>query len=836
MRLLVLSNSPVPYRPDVVVEGGGLRCWGLARALSSHGHDVVLGVDGAFGELDLDVGGVRLRSFQRDQVLIRLMEHVDAVVISYCMGGTTDYVLKHLPSGVLLIGDAYVPIHVEVAAREAQDLDLEQREYLADLPSWNAALQRCDLVLVASEEQRLYYTGLLAALGRMTPRSYREERLVRVPFGIHHDEEPPTAHPPAQELRALWFGGVYPWFDASALVASVTTARDAGAEVHLTMAGAKNPFVRHDHFVDHAEQAIEDALRSGVVDVVPWMPYAQRGEVYAGSDVIVSLNTVGPETAFSWRTRVVDYVWSGLPLLTNGGDPLSERLIAAGAALRLPDATPAAVAEALVLLHGDRGRLSSMRAAMATQRAQLDWRTCVAELAQALHAGVDPAEPVELVRGTVGHAPGVRVAPTTVTGARIEAARTYATRARRHARAYGPARTAKVAARVLASKVPRPGTASAPHLWVISHQLDPSGAPKVALDVAADARRALGRGRVTVLAFPPVAASRLAEARRTDVPVKVMERGMPLPLLRAHDTVLLNSLAVPIDVVHDVLWRLEHDRLAAVQWFVHEDQPARWWDPGVVARVAALVKAGRMRLLVPSVQMRERHANHLLLESGIDLVPLRVDVPDGLRRSRGPEEFARLAFHLTGSAHDGRKGHMAALLAFQQLVQTTDLSDAGRWRPFELHMIGLGDDFFSAELRHLGTGLLGPRFIPHGAVPHEQALALMNKANVVLCCAVYEAFGLYISESMAMGQVVLRNSAAGMEEQLEDGRNGLWIGDQDQDRFVQALRQVLDRTLTSDDQLAGWSRRSTELAAPSLTAGYEGVAEWRPAPSAGQAL
>ncbi len=829
MRLLVLSNSPVPYRADVVVEGGGLRCWGLARALLAHGHEVVLGVDAAFGELDLDVQGVRLRSFQRDQVLIKLMEQVDAVVISYCMGGTTDYVLKHLPSGVLLVGDAYVPIHVEVAAREARDLELEQREYLADLPSWNAALQRCDLVLVASGEQRLYYTGLLAALGRITPHSYREERLVRVPFGIHHDEEPPAVHSPGSELRALWFGGVYPWFDASALVTSVTRARDAGAPVHLTMAGAKNPFVRHGHFVDHAEQAIADALRSGVVDVVPWLPYAQRSEVYAGSDVIVSLNTVGPETAFSWRTRVVDYVWSGLPLLTNGGDPLSEQLIAAGAALRLPDATPEAVAQALVLLHGDPARLVSMRAAMAAQRTQLDWRTCVAELAQALHDGVDPAEPVALVRGTVGHAPGVRVAPTSVAQARVDAVRTYATRARRHARAYGPARTAKVAARVLASRVPRPGPTRAPHLWVISHQLDPSGAPKVALDVAADARRSLGRGRVSVLAFPPVASSRLAEARRADVPVLAMERGMPLPLLRAHDTVLLNSLAVPIDVVHDVLWRLEHDRLAAVQWFVHEDQPARWWDPGVAARVAPLIKSGRLRLLVPSVQMRERHARHLQLDAGVDLVPLRVDVPDGLRRSRGPEEFARLAFHLTGSAHDGRKGHMAALLAFQQLVQTTDLSDAGRWRPFSLHLIGLGDDFFSAELRHLGAGLLGSRFVAHAAVPHERALALMDEANVVLCCAVYEAFGLYISESMAMGQVVLRNSAAGMEEQLEDGRNGLWIGDQDQDQFVRALRQVLDREATSDAQLAAWSKRSTELAEPSLSADYTALAAWRPA-------
>ncbi|MCU1673257.1 MAG: hypothetical protein JWN77_1370, partial [Frankiales bacterium] len=807
MRLLVLSNGPVPYGPRVVVEGGGLRCWGLARGLQAHGHEVTVGVDAAFGDLELVAEGLRVTSFRRDEALIRLMEHMDAVIVSYCMGGTTEYVVSHLPDGVLLVGDAYVPIHVEVSARDATDVELEQREFMADLPRWNSALQRCDLLLVASEEQRLYYTGLLAALGRVTPMSYRDTRMLLTPFGVHGDEVPPAERDRSDgSLRALWFGGVYPWFDASALIGSVRLATARGVPVTLTMAGAKNPFVRHGHFVEHADAAIELAEASGDVQLLPWLPYAERGRAYETSDVIVSLNTIGPENAFSWRTRVVDYIWSGLPLLTNGGDPLAERLIAAGAAMRLSAATPEAVADALETLHREPERLVRMRQVMAAQRRTLDWQRCVEPLALALAAGILPLEPVEMpAAGAFGAAPGAAVAPTTVTQARVAAARTYALRARRHARAYGVARTAVMAARVLSSKVPKPTpAAAAPHMWIISHQLDTSGAPKVALDVAADARRALGRGRVTVLCFPPVAASRQAEARRAEVPVKVLQRGMPLPLLRPHDTVVLNSLAIPKDVINDVLWRLEHGRLAGVQWFVHEDQPQRWWDPGLVPRVAALVEAGLLRLLVPSQQMQARHAKHLWLDRGVDLVPLRIEVPDRLRGARGPEAFDRLVFHLTGAAHDGRKGHTAALAAFQELVLTTDMGDRSRWRDFELQMIGLGEDFASGELRHLGPAVLGDRFRTFDAEPHDEALRLMSKANVVLCCAVYEAFGLYISESMAMGHVVLRNSAAGMEEQLEDGRNGLWIVDQDQATFVAALRRVLDRDQTSNDELSRW--------------------------------
>lgn len=835
MRVLVLSNGPVPFAPEVIVEGGGLRCWGLSRGLVAHGFDVTVGVDAAHGDVDVSAAGIRITSFRRDEALIRLIEHVDAVLVSYCMGATTEYVIAHLPVGVLLVGDAYVPIHVEVSAREAEDVEMEQREFLADLPRWNAALQRSDLLLVASTEQELYYTGLLAALGRVTPATYRERRLLLVPFGTHVDETPPQERDRGDgRLKVLWFGGVYPWFDTGALVESARLARQQQVPVDITLAGARNPFVQHEHFVQHADAALAAAEGSDVIEIVDWLPYAQRARAYETSDVIVSINTIGPENRFSWRTRLVDYVWSGMPLLTNGGDPLAERLIDAGAAYRLSSATPQALADALALMAHEPERLAHMRQAMEAQRERLDWRKVVAPLAEVLRAGVTPVEvPVMRAIGPAGVAPGSGSGPATVRQARIAAAKTYAVRARRYARAHGMKRTAVVAAKVVSSKVPKPTPTSwAPHLWVISHQFDPSGAPKVALDVAGDARRVLGRGRVSLITYPPVAPSRMQEARRMDVPVTVLDRGMPLPLLRPQDTVLLNSLAVPADVVNDVLWRLEHGRLSSVQWFVHEDQPQRWWDPGLVPRVAALVESGRLRLLVPSRQMQERHARHLWLDFGIDLVPLRVEVPERLQHSREAQAFSRLVFHLTGAAHDGRKGHAAALAAFQELVLTTDMSDRGRWRDFELQFIGLGDDFMSGELRHLGAAVLGDRFTPMTAAPHEYVLRMMNRANVVLCCAVYEAFGLYISESMAMGHIVLRNGAAGMEEQLEEGGNGLFIGDQDQGRFVAALRRVLDRHATTDEQLAEWSRRSTELAAPSLGADYAEVARWRGTASA----
>ena len=62
-----------------------------------------------------------------------------------------------------------------------------------------------------------------------------------------------------------------------------------------------------------------------------------------------------------------------------------------------------------------------------------------------------------------------------------------------------------------------------------------------------------------------------------------------------------------------------------------------------------------------------------------------------------------------------------------------------------------------------------------------------------------------------MGQVVLRNDCSGIDEQLEEGRNGWLLDSADIGQFADTLETVLNRETTSNAQLAAMGRRSQEM-------------------------
>jgi glycosyltransferase involved in cell wall biosynthesis len=54
------------------------------------------------------------------------------------------------------------------------------------------------------------------------------------------------------------------------------------------------------------------------------VPYEERADYLLSADVAVSAHYDLIETRFSFRTRVLDYFWAGLPIITTRGDDLSD--------------------------------------------------------------------------------------------------------------------------------------------------------------------------------------------------------------------------------------------------------------------------------------------------------------------------------------------------------------------------------------------------------------------------------------------------------------------------------------------------------------------------------
>lgn len=75
--------------------------------------------------------------------------------------------------------------------------------------------------------------------------------------------------------------------------------------------------------------AVELAKELGVYDRFVffnfgWVPYEQRADFLLEADVGVSAHFENIETRFAFRTRMLDYLWAGLPIVTTRGDVLGE--------------------------------------------------------------------------------------------------------------------------------------------------------------------------------------------------------------------------------------------------------------------------------------------------------------------------------------------------------------------------------------------------------------------------------------------------------------------------------------------------------------------------------
>lgn len=348
-QILVVSNGPVPAQPGFKIEGSGQRSWGLATGLAKSGYSVTVAIRDHYkvrGD-EQTPNNINLVNWSPGKNLLRQANNSDTVLISYSTGKVAADLAKKIKPTVSLVLDCYVPIYVELSARNNSSQAQSLTNYLVDLGYFNTSLQRGDYFLCANEPQRHLYTGALSALGVINPHSYHQDRIIELPFGISNETVTSTLNPykalgiPKDDFVLLWFGGLYPWFDITPLLTSIGLLRNKGTKISLVVVGGQNPYNNNPDFVSQYETAVnfceQQQLLNNGVHFVDWVAYESRIDWYKNADAVININSPGKENEYSWRTRLMDYVWGGVPIITNGGDPLSEQLLEKHAALHLED-------------------------------------------------------------------------------------------------------------------------------------------------------------------------------------------------------------------------------------------------------------------------------------------------------------------------------------------------------------------------------------------------------------------------------------------------------------------------------------------------------------------
>ena len=293
----------------------------------------------------------------------------------------------------------YDPFHLENLEATSAVSSVEGRaQNVAHLTGvLNEQLARADFLLCASERQRDFWLGSLASLGRISAASYDEDPTFRrlidvVPFGL--PEAPPVRRRHAlrgvvdgiaeDDKIVLWGGGVYNWFDPLSLVEAVAVLRHDVPTVRLYFMGMQHPNA------DIPEMSIATRLRDRARSLDPegrhiffnegWVPYDERGDYLLDADVAVSTHLDHIETAFSFRTRLLDYLWAGLPIVATTGDVfaslIDEEDLGAAVAPGDVDALAAELRRLLV----DDGRRQGCAARSAAVATRFRWSEVVGPL------------------------------------------------------------------------------------------------------------------------------------------------------------------------------------------------------------------------------------------------------------------------------------------------------------------------------------------------------------------------------------------------------------------------------------------------------------------------
>jgi glycosyltransferase involved in cell wall biosynthesis len=374
------EEEPVPRKiliitPDilgVLMAGPAIRAFEMAKALARIGE--VRLVSTVRAELVRDDFAV---SYADDSRLRLHAAWADVIVFQ-------GHVLAGYPwlrdSKNILVADIYDPMHLEVL-EQGKGLPSDERygQSVQTAEVLNDQIERADFMLCASDKQRDFWLGQLAALCRINPATYDEDASLRsllavAPFGIEDNPPVQTQHgikgvvPGISESDTviLWGGGIYNWFDPLTLIRAVHALSVAHPDLRLFFLGVKHPNPNVPE-MEVSLKARELAIELGLLDRVVffndgWVPYQERANFLLDADIGVSTHFDHLETSFSFRTRILDYMWASLPIVSTDGDTFADIINAHDLGRVVPPNDVSALKKALDdLLYTDGERTRAQR-------------------------------------------------------------------------------------------------------------------------------------------------------------------------------------------------------------------------------------------------------------------------------------------------------------------------------------------------------------------------------------------------------------------------------------------------------------------------------------------
>lgn len=386
-RVLIPISEPIGGQMSAV----GIRQFEVGRALAAH-CDVTFASSAAANDEQHGIPIARCGSRAEFRALLHRHD------VLYTLGLNSDRFLDVVRSGIRVILDIYTPLAYEILeAFPEAPTPLLRRMHRRVVRWTNAQLSRADFIICTNEKQRDMWLGVLNAIGRLTADQTRRnpdcrELIDVATFGL--PEAPPVraGHPLRERLPGvgkddfilLWSSKILAWQDPATLLRAMKLLEAEDPAVRLVFlgtgplpgAGAGSVF---DPTVVRTREAVATANELGLTDktvffVTERVPYRDIGGYYLDADAAVATYPDSLETRFCLGTRLLDYIWAGLPMVVSGGDLQREFVADRGLGFVVEPGDARGLADAIVRLK--KGRADGAWApAFATARERFRWST-----------------------------------------------------------------------------------------------------------------------------------------------------------------------------------------------------------------------------------------------------------------------------------------------------------------------------------------------------------------------------------------------------------------------------------------------------------------------------
>jgi glycosyltransferase involved in cell wall biosynthesis len=389
-RVLFVCGEPVGLR----MSGPAIRTTELARVVADAGCDVTIAAPRADEFSDPGVELLDAAPEDYEQLAVAAAEH-DVVVAERVPPH-----LLHTIAGMetRYVADLYNPIVIETTERNRARTQGSQRRRAAIVTAHTIANLACaDFILCASERQRDHWLGMLAGHNLIDRDLYDGDRGLRqlievVPSGL--PGEPPEPAEPYLRARPevgldarilVWGGGIWPWLDALTPIRMIERLADREPAIHLHFPAIHRPQALSASEMSNAHQAVAYAQERGLLGRRVhvgngWVPYTDRARYLLEADIGITAHFDHLEAHYAFRSRILDYLWAGLPVVATRGDVLSDLIEREHAGRAVAPGDDEAFAIACEALLDDSEAHATARAAALRVAEAHRWRTVAAPL------------------------------------------------------------------------------------------------------------------------------------------------------------------------------------------------------------------------------------------------------------------------------------------------------------------------------------------------------------------------------------------------------------------------------------------------------------------------